>query len=94
MPGNPDFVFRQEHLAVFVDGCFWHGCRWHCRMPKSRQDFWGPKIARNKARDRDVGRLLRGRGWRVLRVWEHTLRDPERVARRLEAVLASGPIRR
>ncbi|MCW5787718.1 MAG: hypothetical protein KIT49_09505 [Nitrospira sp.] len=52
LPGKPDFVFRREHIAVFVDGCFWHGCRWHCRMPKSRQTYWEPKISRNRSRDR------------------------------------------
>src|SRR5690349_16733035 len=66
VPGNPDFVFRKARLAVFVDGCFWHGCRWHCRMPKSRRDFWNPKITRNRERDRAVGILLRQRGWRVI----------------------------
>ncbi|MCL5098296.1 MAG: very short patch repair endonuclease [Candidatus Omnitrophica bacterium] len=92
LPGKPDFVFRRGRVAVFVDGCFWHGCRWHCRMPKSRQSFWMPKISRNRARDREVGRLLRERGWRVLRIWEHSLREPYRVARRIEAMLASFEI--
>jgi DNA mismatch endonuclease (patch repair protein) len=59
LPGKPDFVFRRERLAVFVDGCFWHGCRWHCRMPKSRRAYWGTKIARNKARDAVVRKVLR-----------------------------------
>ncbi len=48
LPGKPDLVFRRERLAVFVDGCFWHGCPRHCRMPKSREEFWKAKIARNK----------------------------------------------
>jgi DNA mismatch endonuclease (patch repair protein) len=87
--GKPDFVFRKVRLAVFVDGCFWHSCRWHCRMPKSRQDFWKPKIARNKARDLEVGRLLRKRGWRVLRIWEHSLCEPGKVVERLQGMLAS-----
>lgn len=88
LPGKPDFVFRRERLAVFVDGCFWHGCRWHCRMPKSRRTYWQPKIDRNKARDRTVGVLLRRTGWRVLRIWEHALRVPEAVAATLKANLA------
>jgi DNA mismatch endonuclease (patch repair protein) len=65
LPGKPDFVFRRKRLAVFVDGCFWHGCRWHCRMPKSRPGFWKPKIARNKVRDGEVARILRKQGWAV-----------------------------
>ena len=89
--GKPDFVFRRHRLAVFVDGCFWHGCRWHCRMPKSRGGFWKPKIARNKTRDRQVGRILRKLGWRILRIWEHSLAEPEKVLARVQAGLASGP---
>lgn len=91
-PGKPDFVFRREQLAVFVDGCFWHGCRWHCRMPKSRKGFWTPKIARNKERDREVGRLLRKRFWRVLRIWEHSLNHPDRVAALVQRRLARGSL--
>lgn len=89
LPGKPDFVFRGGRVAVFVDGCFWHGCRWHCRMPKSRIEFWHPKIARNKQRDLLVNRILKARGWRVLRIWEHDLRDPARVVSRVENALAS-----
>jgi DNA mismatch endonuclease, patch repair protein len=73
LPGKPDFTFLGERLVVFVDGCFWHGCPRHCRMPKSRRDFWFPKIKRNKMRDRKVNGLLRKAGWKVLRVWEHEL---------------------
>jgi DNA mismatch endonuclease (patch repair protein) len=73
LTGKPDFVFMKQRLAVFVDGCFWHCCRWHCRMPKSRRDFWFPKIQRNKMRDREVNSLLRKAGWKILRVWEHEL---------------------
>ena len=94
LPGRPDFVFRRERLAVFVDGCFWHGCRWHCRMPKSRKSFWIPKIARNKTRDQEVGRLLRRRCWGVLRVWEHALSRPGEVATRIQVKLATRSKRR
>src|SRR5688572_26700003 len=59
IPGTPDFVFQEKRIAIFVDGCFWHGCRHHCRMPKSRKSFWTPKIAANRARDRQVARLLK-----------------------------------
>lgn len=88
LPGKPDFAFRRERLAVFVDGCFWHGCHWHCRMPKSRQAYWQPKIDRNKTRDRAVRALLRRTGWRVHRIWEHSLRAPEAVVARLNDNLA------
>ena len=71
--GKPDFVFRKERVAVFVDGCFWHGCPVHGRIPKTNKKFWREKITRNMARDRKVSRTLRGLGWSVLRVWEHAL---------------------
>lgn len=91
LPGRPDFVFRRERVAVFVDGCFWHGCRWHCRMPKSRGEYWMPKIARNKRRDLEVGNELRRSGWRVCRIWEHSLKKPAQVAARLRAMLGNSP---
>ena len=87
--GKPDFVFLHQRVAVFVDGCFWHGCQWHCRMPKSRGHYWGPKIARNRSRDREVARKLGRQGWYVLRIWEHSLKKPASILRRLQAVLAS-----
>jgi DNA mismatch endonuclease (patch repair protein) len=87
--GKPDFVFRKQKVAVFVDGCFWHSCRWHCRMPKSRREFWTSKISRNMDRDRKVNRLLRRQGWRVVRVWEHALDNPTRVIARIQAALAT-----
>ncbi len=73
--GKPDFVFRRERVAVFVDGCFWHrhkGCKF-CYTPKTRQEFWLPKFERNIKRDRLVNRTLRRLGWRVVRVWECNL---------------------
>lgn len=72
--GNPDFVFRTASAAVFIDGCFWHGCRKCYRAPASNHRFWREKIVANKSRDRLVCRELRKSGWRVLRVWEHDLR--------------------
>jgi DNA mismatch endonuclease (patch repair protein) len=71
--GKPDFIFPKHELAIFVDGCFWHGCSEHCRMPKGNRAYWKQKIASNKARDRLVNRTLRAQGWRALRIWEHEL---------------------
>lgn len=73
LPGRPDFAFRQQRVAIFIDGCFWHGCPQHFRMPKSRLDYWSAKIAGNKRRDRRVTRELRRRGWTVVRLWEHEI---------------------
>lgn len=88
--GKPDFVFRHERLAVFVDGCFWHGCRWHLRMPQANRLYWRRKIARNMARDRVTNCLLKKAGWRVVRLWEHSLRLPDLVARRIKSLLSAG----
>lgn len=87
LPGRPDFVFRKQRLAVFVDGCFWHGCPIHGHVPKSRLEYWIPKLARNRRRDRQVRATLRDSGWRVYRIWEHELGDPERIAARLSRLL-------
>lgn len=81
---RPDFVFRAERVAVFVDGCFWHGCPRHGTRPRQNRKFWDAKIARNKKRDRAVARGLRAAGWSVLRIWECALtikRAPATLAR-------------
>ena len=72
--GKPDFAFPKHKLAVFVDGCFWHSCPKHETQPKGNRAFWLAKLEANKARDRKVNQLLRAKGWRVLRIWEHDLR--------------------
>src|SRR5450755_3235186 len=69
--GRPDFIFPKLKLAVFVDGCFWHGCPKHATQPAINRAFWKKKFARNKARDQIVNRTLRQRGWKVLRIWQH-----------------------
>ena len=83
--GKPDFVFQKLKLAVFVDGCFWHGCPKHATKPKNNREFWRRKLSANKARDRIVTHALRRAGWRVLRVWEHELakKNDARLVRRL-----------
>jgi DNA mismatch endonuclease (patch repair protein) len=69
--GNPDFAFPESRLAVFIDGCFWHGCGACYREPKSNQEYWKLKVQRNRKRDDAVTQTLTDQGWRVLRVWEH-----------------------
>ncbi|MCX7004236.1 MAG: very short patch repair endonuclease [bacterium] len=73
LTGKPDFVFPQKRIAIFVDGCFWHGCPRHCRMPKSNHRFWTNKIVENKQRDLYVNRTLKQSQWSILRLWEHQL---------------------
>jgi DNA mismatch endonuclease, patch repair protein len=83
LPGKPDFVFRETRLVVFVDGCFWHGCPRCYRRPLSNLAYWDAKISGNKQRDRRIGRTLQKLGWRVVRIWAHELKHPERCLRRL-----------
>ncbi|MGA2800972.1 MAG: very short patch repair endonuclease [Verrucomicrobiota bacterium] len=87
--GKPDFVFPKFRLAVFVDGCFWHGCPKHETKPKNNRAFWRRKLSANKARDAFVTRTLRRAGWRVLRVWEHELarKNEVRLMRRLSVFI-------
>lgn len=75
LPGMPrrraDLLFTRRRLAVFVDGCFWHGCPTHGTYPRNNGDWWRHKIETNIARDRETDRLLAEEGWQVVRVWEH-----------------------
>ena len=89
--GKPDFVFRLHRLAVFVDGCFWHGCGTCQRTPTSNRGYWDHKIARNRRRDRKVTMALRREGWRVLRIWEHQLGAPGTAIGRIKRALAARP---
>ncbi|MEV0645502.1 very short patch repair endonuclease [Phytomonospora sp. NPDC050363] len=71
MRRTADLVFRPTQIAVFVDGCFWHGCPEHFVPPKTNPDYWRDKINRNCVRDRDTDERLAAEGWLVLRFWEH-----------------------
>jgi DNA mismatch endonuclease, patch repair protein len=91
--GRPDFVFAGRKLAVFVDGCQWHGCPEHYVRPRTRNAFWDRKLDENVARDVRQTRELETAGWRVIRVWEHDLwRDAATAARVvLDALKESAP---
>ncbi|MCD0486168.1 very short patch repair endonuclease [Streptacidiphilus sp. ASG 303] len=90
-----DLVFRPAKVAVFVDGCYWHGCPVHYVPPKTNPGYWSDKVARNIARDRDTDERLRAAGWTVLRFWEHepsdecALRVLDTVASRRAEILGS-----
>ncbi len=71
LPRTADMVFRPAKVAVFIDGCFWHGCPEHYTEPRTNADYWSAKIARNQGRDADTDQRLRDAGWTVLRYWEH-----------------------
>ena len=77
--GRPDFAFPKTRLAVFVDGCFWHGCPKCYQAPKAAREFWDEKLRKNIERDAKVSRRLRKEGWKVIRVWECQLKSPVRL---------------
>jgi DNA mismatch endonuclease (patch repair protein) len=88
LPGTrrrADIVFVRARVAVFVDGCFWHGCPTHGTWPKTNSVWWREKIEANRSRDRDTDRKLRVAGWKVLRFWEHF--DPVAAADRVASTL-------
>jgi DNA mismatch endonuclease (patch repair protein) len=79
--GRPDFAFIHARVAVFIDGCFWHGCPEHYQAPKSNKAFWKKKLTANRARDAVVSETLSAMGWLCLRFWEHDVEDrPDRCA--------------
>ena len=83
-----DVVFTRHRVAVFVDGCFWHGCPEHCRLPARNSDYWTAKIGRNRERDERVSGALRADGWQVVRIWEHE--DVVVALARVRAALDAG----
>jgi len=76
-----DIVFRAIKIAVFVDGCFWHGCPIHGTQAKANAEFWRNKIKQNQLRDLDTNEKLKKAGWKVVRVWEHE--NPEKAAEKI-----------
>jgi DNA mismatch endonuclease (patch repair protein) len=72
--GRPDFINYKKRLIVFVDGCFWHQCSLHSRMPKQNRGYWLPKLRRNVIRAKEVEIAYKNAGWKVIRIWEHELK--------------------
>jgi DNA mismatch endonuclease, patch repair protein len=83
---RPDVAFTRVRLAVFIDGCFWHGCPEHHRLPGANVDYWSTKVARTQERDLRDSERMRNAGWFVLRFWEHE--EPESVLGSVERMLA------
>lgn len=73
--GTPDIVIQKYKVVIFVDSCFWHGCPLHFKRPKSNQEFWDKKIARNRERDKEVDEYYIVKGWNLKRIWEHEIRS-------------------
>jgi DNA mismatch endonuclease (patch repair protein) len=89
---RPDVVFTRQRLCLFIDGCYWHGCENHCRVPTANRAYWAAKINRNRARDARNTEALTEAGWTVVRAWEHE--DPDAVVARVLAELNGGHPRR
>ena len=73
--GKPDIAFSRKKLAIFVDGCFWHCCPKHCRMPKSNKSYWHSKIKRNILNAEEKDKMLKAQGWKILHIWEHEINE-------------------
>jgi DNA mismatch endonuclease (patch repair protein) len=89
---RPDFVFLRQRVALFVDGCFWHGCPWHSPVSRHNSPYWREKISSNRVRDAKQRNRLRRSGWFVIAIWEHSLQDQNKaaVSRRILAALAKN----
>lgn len=88
LSGKPDFAFPKEKVAIFVDGCFWHGCPKCYTRPKTNRKFWDKKHEDNMARDKRVSRQLRRQGWKVIRIWQHSLKkSPDACLNRIRRAL-------
>lgn len=85
--GKPDIVFQEAKIVIFLDSCFWHGCPKHLRRPKSNEVYWQAKIEKNMKRDRRARASLRRKGWSVLRVWEHDLKNSARIVKKVRSAL-------
>ncbi len=84
-----DIAFPGKSVAVFVDGCFWHSCPFHGRIPKSNGSYWGPKLKRNAERANSKDSRLQADGWRIIHVWEHSIRESaESCAKEIMAALS------
>ena len=86
--GKPDLVIRKKKTVIFIDSCFWHGCKKHCRVPVSNNDYWVSKIECNKGRDLVVTKYYKERNWNVVRIWEHDIKqDTKKIVHRIIEVL-------
>ena len=89
LAGRPDFVFPKFHVAVFVDGCYWHGCKRCGLRSRSNVAYWVPKIEGNMKRDRRNSRTLRDAGWKVVRIWEHDLKsNPMKCLKKIQLAIS------
>ncbi len=83
-PHKIDIAFPSRKIAIFIDGCFWHQCHLHSHKPKSNKSYWGPKLKRNVERDKKNNQELKLLGWKVIRIWEHELKNMGRVLNKIQ----------
>lgn len=85
--GKPDLISPSRKLTVFLDSCFWHGCRKHLRLPAQNKDYWKKKIARNIQRDKTVSKYYRKKRWIAIRIWEHQLKTDTQTKKEAEKLM-------
>ncbi|MDR1182241.1 MAG: very short patch repair endonuclease [Bacteroidales bacterium] len=85
--GKPDFTFPSIKVVLFVDGCFWHGHNCRNTTPKDNADYWSKKIERNRNRDKEVTRVLKEKGWNVIRLWECELKNEKIIQEKLYPII-------
>lgn len=73
--GKPDLVFTRYKTVIFIDSCFWHGCKTHGSIPQTRKNFWTKKLKRNKERDKEVNKYYKDNEWQIIRIWEHEFKE-------------------
>lgn len=82
--GKPDISIKKRKVVIFIDSCFWHGCDIHYRIPETNQEYWFKKINRNRQRDAEITKYYQEKGWRILRIWEHEIKnDPNGIVDRI-----------
>lgn len=88
LPGNPDFAIKSKKFVIFIDGCFWHKCPRCFRPPKSNKKYWKPKIDGNVIRDKRISMEYKRRGWKIIRIWEHHIKeDCNKILRMIQSEL-------
>jgi DNA mismatch endonuclease (patch repair protein) len=88
LTGKPDIVFPKQKVAIFLDSCFWHGCKRHCRMPIANRVYWRKKIENNKKRDKKINAIYKKMGWEILRFWEHEIKKcPNKTINHIEKII-------
>lgn len=85
--GKPDLVLKKYKTVIFLDSCFWHGCKTHCRMPATRKAYWVAKIERNIQRDKEVRLYYKKKGWKIFRIWEHNINEDAKLLSVINSLL-------